>query len=64
LASDILFKLILSKADRAARMTLSKVCPVREQKGKNFRKFEEIDPLVPLVGGCSRFRTKEASIGL
>ncbi|MGO8205281.1 hypothetical protein ACC735_39600, partial [Rhizobium ruizarguesonis] len=30
----------------------------REQKQKNLRKFEEIDPLLPLVGGLSRFRTK------
>ncbi|OAV52719.1 glycosyl transferase family A [Rhizobium sp. WYCCWR10014] len=58
LASDVLYKLILSKAKRAARRTLSKAWPVREQKIKNFRKFEEIDPLVPLVGGWSRFRTK------
>lgn len=58
LASDVLYKLILSKAKRAARRTLSKAWPVREQKRKSFRKFEEIDPLVPLVGGWSRFRTK------
>jgi glycosyltransferase involved in cell wall biosynthesis len=58
LASGVLFKLILSKANRAARRTLSKVWPVRKQTGRNFKKFEEIDPLVPLVGGWSRFRTK------
>ncbi|TBX98418.1 glycosyltransferase family 2 protein [Rhizobium laguerreae] len=58
LASGILFKLILSKADRAARRTVFKAWPVKEQKGENFRKFEEIDPLVPLVGGWTRFRTK------
>nr|WP_205931146.1 glycosyltransferase family A protein [Rhizobium leguminosarum] len=58
LASSILFKLILSKAKRAARRALPKAWPVREQKQKNLRKFEEIDPLVPLVGGWSAFKTK------
>ncbi|AHF85161.1 glycosyl transferase family A [Rhizobium leguminosarum bv. trifolii WSM1689] len=58
LASGILAKLILSKAKRTTRRALSKVWPPREQKQKNLRKFEEIDPLVPLVGGWSRFRTK------
>nr|WP_174827097.1 glycosyltransferase family A protein [Rhizobium ruizarguesonis] len=58
LASGILARLLFSKADRAIRRALSKVWPAREQKQKNLRKFEEIDPLLPLVGGWSRFRTK------
>ncbi|MBY5406881.1 glycosyltransferase family 2 protein [Rhizobium leguminosarum] len=58
LASGILARLLFSKADRATRRALSKVWPAREQKQKNLRKFEEIDPLLPLVGGWSRFRTK------
>ncbi|MBY5352785.1 glycosyltransferase family 2 protein [Rhizobium leguminosarum] len=58
LASGILARLLFSKAGRATRRALSKVWPAREQKQKNLRKFEEIDPLLPLVGGWSRFRTK------
>ncbi|MBA5805882.1 glycosyltransferase [Rhizobium changzhiense] len=58
LASELIFKLILSKANRAARRALPKAWPVREQKQKNFRKFEEIDPLVPLLGGWSALKTK------
>jgi glycosyltransferase involved in cell wall biosynthesis len=58
LASAVLAKLILSKANRAARRTLSKAWPVKENEEKNVKKFEEIDPLSPLVGGWSRFRTK------
>jgi len=37
---------------------LSKAWPARQPKQKNFGKFDEIDPLIPLVGGWSRFRTK------
>jgi glycosyltransferase involved in cell wall biosynthesis len=58
LASGIIAKLILSKANRAAHRVLSKAWPARQPKQKNFGKFEEIDPLIPLVGGWSRFRTK------
>lgn len=58
LASGILARLLFSKAGRATRRALSKVWPAREQKQKNLRKFEEIEPLLPLVGGWSRFRTK------
>jgi glycosyltransferase involved in cell wall biosynthesis len=57
-ASGVLARLIFTKSDRAARRALSKIWPAREQKQKNLRKFEEIDPLLPLVGGWSRFRTK------
>jgi hypothetical protein len=58
LASCILTRLIFTKANRASRRALSKVWPAREQKQKNLRKFDEIDPLLPLVGGWSRFRTE------
>ncbi|MBB3351041.1 glycosyltransferase involved in cell wall biosynthesis [Rhizobium sp. BK049] len=58
LAASIITKLIFSKAIRAANKLLSKVRPVRRQKRKNLKKFEEIDPLIPLVGGWSRFRTR------
>ncbi|WEA24520.1 glycosyltransferase family 2 protein [Rhizobium binxianense] len=58
LASGILAKLILTKAKRAACRALSKAWPLRKEKHKNLEKFEEMDPLLPLVGGWSRFRSK------
>ncbi|WP_049733767.1 glycosyltransferase family 2 protein [Rhizobium ecuadorense] len=58
LASGVLANLIVSKAKRAARKALSKAWPTDDQKEKNAQKFEEIDPLCPLVGGWSLFRTK------
>nr|WP_183912161.1 glycosyltransferase family A protein [Rhizobium lentis] len=58
LAASVIIKLIFSKAARAANRALSKVRPLWRQKQQKFKKFEEIDPVIPLVGGWSRFRTK------
>ncbi|ABC91965.1 probable glycosyltransferase protein [Rhizobium etli CFN 42] len=58
LAAAVIVKLIFSKAIRAANKALAKVRPVGRSKQKYFKKFEELDPLIPLVGGWSRFRTK------
>jgi len=58
LASGIVANLIASKITRATRRALPKAWPVSEPKEQNLQKFEEIDPLLPLVGGWSRFRTK------
>lgn len=58
LAASVLVRLILTKARRAARRTLRKAWPVGRKTERNVKKFEEIDPLSPLVGGWSRFRTK------
>ncbi|WP_434710988.1 glycosyltransferase family 2 protein [Rhizobium sp. YTUHZ045] len=58
LAVAVIIKLIFSKATRAANRALAKVRPIQQSKQKYFKKFEELDPLIPLVGGWSRFRTK------
>ncbi|NKF10297.1 glycosyl transferase family A [Rhizobium phaseoli] len=58
LAASVITKLIFSKAARAANRVLSKAPPFGRQKQTNFKKFEEMDPVIPLVGGWSRFRTK------
>ncbi|WP_092754200.1 glycosyltransferase family 2 protein [Rhizobium aethiopicum] len=58
LAAAVIVKLVFSKAIRAASRVLAKARPVRQPKRKYCKKFEELDPLIPLVGGWSRFRTK------
>ncbi|MFS2177401.1 glycosyltransferase family 2 protein [Rhizobium pisi] len=58
LALGVVANLIYSKACRAARRALSKVLPVEAPKENNLQKFAEIDPLLPLVGGWSHFRSR------
>ncbi|MEB3047719.1 glycosyltransferase family 2 protein [Rhizobium mulingense] len=56
LAAGVISALIVSKATRAAKRVLSRGWPRRQTK--DFKKFEEMDPQTPLVGGWSHFRTK------
>ncbi|MBX5068883.1 glycosyltransferase family 2 protein [Rhizobium lentis] len=58
LAAGVVTKLMLSKAFRGANRAWSRARPIRQQKQKKLKKFEEINPLMPLVGGWSVFRTK------
>ncbi|MBX4894137.1 glycosyltransferase family 2 protein [Rhizobium bangladeshense] len=58
LAAGVVIKLVVSKAIRAANKALFKVWPIKQSKQQYFKKFEDLDPLIPLVGGWSRFRTR------
>ncbi|WP_425376286.1 glycosyltransferase family 2 protein [Rhizobium vallis] len=58
LALSVVAKLIFSKARRAAWKVLPKALPPAEPRENDLQKFEEIDAMLPLVGGWSQFRSR------